>query len=105
MTKIINKKRYDTATATATEVADANNGYGYNNFKWQRERLYITESGSWFLHGEGGPLSDYAEHQGNLKTDGEDLRAMAPDEAYAWLEANQKIEAIDLHFADRVSNA
>ena len=103
MIKIIKKKRYD--TAIATEVASASNGYGRNDFKHQEETLYLTESGSWFLHGEGGPLSDYAEHHGNHQTDGEDLRAMTSDEAYAWLEANQKVEAIDLHFADRVSNA
>lgn len=103
MIKIIHKKRYD--TATATEVAAASNGYGRNNFKHQRETLYITESGSWFLHGEGGPLSKYAEHYGNHKSDGEDLREMTPDEAYVWLESNQRIEAIDRYFADRVSNA
>jgi len=103
MIKIIDKKRYDTSTATA--VASADNGRTPDDFQHQEETLYVTKSGSWFLHGQGGPLSQYGEQRGRNRTEGEDLRALTADEAYAWLEASQKAEAIGIYFSDQLTDA
>ncbi len=103
MIKIIEGKRYN--TTTATEVAAASNGYASENFYWEAETLYLTKNGSWFLHGEGGANTNYARQLANERLGGEDLQALTSDQAYAWLESNQKIEAIERHFADRLADA
>lgn len=103
MIKIINKKRYDTSNATS--VASTDNGRTPDDFRHQEETLYLTKNGSWFLHGQGGPLSPYGEQRGRNRTEGEDLRAMTADEAYAWLETSQKAEAISIYFCDHLTDA
>lgn len=62
MKKIINGKLYDTDTATYID------SYEYGNpgdFRRISETLYRKKTGELFLHGEGGPLSKYAESCGN----------------------------------------
>lgn len=103
MYKIIDCKRYD--TETANQIASVGNGYGSSDFKYQLETLYCTDSGAWFLYGEGGALSDYGEWHGNTGTDGEGIRVMTAEEAYTWLELHQQLEPIERHFSDRITDA
>ena len=63
MKMIINRKRYD--TATAEEIADWWNGCSTSDFNYCAETLYRTKNGTWFLHGCGGALSQYSESTGN----------------------------------------
>ena len=62
MKKIINGKRYDTDTATLIGY----NGYNgsHSDFSYWCETLYQKRTGEYFIHGEGGPMSRYAENQG-----------------------------------------
>lgn len=62
MKKIINGKKYD--TATAKEVGSYQKGYG-RDLSYYREDLYRKKTGEFFLCGEGGPASKYAESCGN----------------------------------------
>jgi hypothetical protein len=103
MKTIINKKVYD--TEKATEIAFTTNGYDSGDFNYQYETLYVTENGAWFLHGEGGALSDYAQIRGRERTGGEKIRPLSRDEAYAWLEENRKVEAIETYFLEQIANA
>lgn len=84
MKKIINGKRYD--TETAKEVAC--DSYLYpRDFSYWSETLYRKNTGEYFLHGEGGPMSKYAESTGqNQWTGGEKIIPLSLEAAQAWAE-------------------
>ena len=103
MKHIVNSKRYDTEAATF--VAEHFNGYGRNDFKFLRERLYVTKNGNWFLHGEGGPFTEYADSYGNSKSEGERIKEFTPEQALGWLTSHNQTEAIEKYFADRIEEA
>lgn len=56
MRKTINGKLYDTGKSEL--IADNFSGYLMNDFRYCYERLYKTEDGRFFIHGDGGPWSD-----------------------------------------------
>ena len=67
MQKIIEGKKYDTETATLIAT------YEYStqrDFNYCFEELYQTKKGTYFMYGEGGPLSKYAKGIGNNTTSG-----------------------------------
>ena len=84
MKKIINGRRYD--TTSAKEV-----GYDYysnpGDFSYWRETLYRKNTGEFFLHGEGGPNSRYAETVGlNEWSGGERIMPLSLEDAQKWAE-------------------
>lgn len=84
MKKIINGKVYD--TETATRAAEWSNNLGYSDFNWREEALYRKKTGEFFLHGAGGPHTNYAERVGNMWGDGEKIMPMTYSEAQEWAE-------------------
>lgn len=84
MKKIINNKVYD--TATARKVGYWGNGLGCRDFGWKEETLYRKKTGEFFLHGEGGPATNYAERIDNAWSSGERIMPMSFAEARAWAE-------------------
>jgi hypothetical protein len=104
MKKIINLKRYD--TDTAEEIAVWWNGCLRSDFNYCKETLYRTKSQSWFLHGEGGALSCYAEswEGGRSSTSGSAITPMSEAEAAAWL-AQHDSSQFDQHFAHLATDA
>lgn len=96
MKKVINKKMYN--TETAEEVARFSNGLGSTDFRSLKETLYKTKNGSWFLHGEGGAMTQYSEQCGDMSSAGEDIKVLTNEEAYEWLEAKEKTRAIEENF-------
>ena len=104
MKKIIDGKRYD--TATAEQVASWDNGLGSGDFNNCSEEIYLTKSGNWFIHGEGGALTGYSESCGNNSTcGGEDIRPVTTAEAREWLEGHDEIEALEKYFAKEIEDA
>jgi len=103
MKSIIKLKRYDTETATV--VAEHWNGRGSSDFKYVDETLYLGKAGSWFLHGRGGGMTEYADFHGKSKSKGARIVPLTPDEAADWLEADNQSEALEKHFADRIKEA
>jgi hypothetical protein len=103
MKKIANGVRYNTETATA--IADCDNRYPLNDFNYCREILYKTKNGNWFLFGEGGPMSTYAESVGNSSTGGSDIRPLSDGEAQNWLEEHDCVYELEEHFSDRIQDA
>lgn len=103
MKKIIGGKRYN--TETAEEIASFGNGLGTRDFRNYDETLYKTKNGNWFLAGEGGPMTKYAEPCGDMMCGGSDIIPLGPDEALAWLESHNEADAIDTHFADKIEEA
>ena len=83
MIKIINRKKYD--TDTAEELLCYANGHDSTRFQSYSETLYRKRTGEYFLHGEGGPMSPYAEHVDNLRMSGERLVPLTDDEAKDWV--------------------
>lgn len=85
MKKYIDGKKYDTKTAKA--VGSWSNNCSYRDFRWCEETLYRKKTGEFFLHGEGGPMTGYAESTGdNSWGSGESIRPMTFDEAREWAE-------------------
>jgi hypothetical protein len=93
MKRIIRGKRYD--TATAKPVTSYWNGLPTSDFNTVTETLYLTDRGQWFLHGEGGPMSRWAEPAGDMMGSGERIQLLTPHEAAAWMEAHNKVEALE----------
>jgi len=86
MKKVINRKVYDTETASF--VAEASYSYP-GDFQYWEESLYRTTDGMYFLAGEGGPMSHYAKSIGNnTTTGGSNIRPMSTSEAIDWCEEN-----------------
>ncbi len=85
MKKIINGKVYD--TNTAKELGSYGNGGTWRDFGHWEETLYRKKTGEYFLHGEGGPMTRYAEAQGqNQWSGGERIMPMTYQEATQWAE-------------------
>jgi hypothetical protein len=85
MKKIINGAKYDTQTAKL--LGSWKNNYSYSDFNHCEETLYRTKSGKYFLRGEGGPMSRYAESAGNNSwTGGSRIEPMSRAAAMEWAE-------------------
>jgi len=84
MKKVINGSVFDTAKAKF--LGSWSNGHNNNDFSYCGERLFITKSGKYFLHGEGGAYSTYAVHSGNNTCGGELILPLTPQEAREWVE-------------------
>lgn len=83
MKKIINGKKYDTETAKC--VGDWDNGC-CGDFNFVEERLFRKKTGEFFIHGEGGAASEYAERCIDGYGYGEKIIPISEDEAKEWAE-------------------
>lgn len=96
MRKVINGKLYD--TDTARPVVDWSKGYT-SDFQYVSETLYRKRTGEYFIHGEGGPMSKYAESCGqNQWQGGEAIRPLTYDQAKQWMEEYGSAEAYESEF-------
>lgn len=85
MKKIIAGKKYDTDTAEC--LGSDSYGGGCRDFHYWKEELYRKRTGEFFLYGEGGPMSRYAETIGaNEWSGGSRIMPMTWDEARKWAE-------------------
>lgn len=83
MNKIISGKRYNTETA---ELIDSYTKYE-RSFEYIHEELYCKRTGEFFIYGEGGARSKYAERiEQNTWKGGEGITPITEAEAKAWLE-------------------
>ena len=87
MKKIIKGSVFDTTTAKYL------GGYSYLNkpggFAYYSEDLYKTRSGKYFIHGTGGPASQYSEQVAqNEWESGETIFAVSMERAKDWAEEN-----------------
>ena len=103
MKAIVNGRRYNTETATLV----GSWSYGtYQDFSYIEEQLYITERGSWFIAGEGGPKTKYSIHvEQNAWGGSERITPLSPDEARRWLEAAEEWDALETWFGDSLEDA
>lgn len=93
MKRIINRKKYD--TDTATEISSYNNGLCFTDFNFIIETLYKKRTGEFFLAGEGGAFTRYAHRcpDGTI-CGGAGIVPLSIDDAKDWVEmhANRKFE-------------
>lgn len=86
MKKIINGKRYDTGTAQFCGSRDYGNP---GDLDYVCEALYQKRTGEFFLYGEGGPRSPYAEEVSmNSWSSGEAITPLSDADARKWAEKN-----------------
>ena len=96
MHKTIANKLYDTATAKAL----GNWQKGYSSERgYISETLYLKKTGEYFLHGEGGPRSRYAQRVGpNAWGYGERIIPLSNEEAHMWAETHLNEAAYEVVF-------
>jgi hypothetical protein len=84
MKKVINQKRYDTDTAKCIGW----DSWGTpGDLKHWSEKLYQKRTGEFFLYGEGGAMSKYAETIGQNKwSGGEKIMPLDYESAREWAE-------------------
>lgn len=92
MKKIINGKLYDTYTAKIVAMVNTNGVYSRNDFRWQEERLCKKKTGEFFLYGEGGPMTKYAEPDGNGTRWGERIIPLTVDDAKHFVEKHCDVD-------------
>lgn len=85
MKKIINGKVYD--TDTAKELGTWCNAGTWRDFNHIEETLFRKKTGEFFLHGEGGPATKYAQAvDQNSWSGGERIMPMTFAESREWAE-------------------
>jgi len=104
MQKLINGKLYD--TDHAEKIASYSTGGSTSDFDFYREALYRTESGRWFLHGQGHAKTKYASTTSDgMKGWGSDIRALSEEQAFEWCQRKDRIDAAQEYFADYIEKA
>jgi hypothetical protein len=103
MKKIINGKVYD--TETAQEMGCWSNMSDVRNFHQFTETLYRKRTGEYFLHGEGGPMTQYARAvDTNSWTGGERIMPMTYQEAQKWAEEHLDGDEYEAIFGEIVED-
>lgn len=98
MKKVINRKLYDTETATLVGEYSPE-GFSPRDFNWWCESLYLKKTGEYFLHGEGGPLSPFSVSYGTGGMKGsEEITPLTYEEARQWAEENLSGDEYLAHF-------
>lgn len=99
MKKIINGKKYD--TDTAKEIGCYSNGGNWRDFNHLEETLYRKRTGEFFLLGEGGPNTKYAERvDTNSWSGGSRIMPMSYEEAAKWAEEHMECDDYEAVFGE-----
>lgn len=91
MKKVINGRLYN--TETAKHIGNQGNGLGWNDFRCIDEDLYLKKTGEFFLAGEGGALTKYAEVTEHGRCAGSGIIPLTEDEARDWVETYLDVDA------------
>ena len=103
MKKIIGGKLYNTDTARL--VGEWSNAGDWRDFGHMEEALYQKKTGEFFIHGEGGPASKYAEQTGqNRWTGGEKIIPLSYETARQWAEDHLTAEQYQATFGEVVED-
>mgnify|MGYP004476383771 CR=1 FL=1 len=87
MRKILHGKLYD--TDTARYIGSKQSIYYKSDYRYFEEGLYKKKTGEFFLYGEGGPASRYAEYlESGGCIGGKQIIPLSENEAKEWAEKN-----------------
>lgn len=96
MKKIIQNRKYDTETATKLGWDAGGDGFT----RWSEE-LFRKRNGEFFLYGEGGPMTRYAEAcDGGNWCGGEAITPLTPEAARQWAEEHLDADNYEAIFGD-----
>lgn len=85
MKKVIDGKVYN--TETAEHICTLECRYYPGDFGYHDTGLYRTKKSTYFLHGTGGPMTMWAQPEGNTgRRGGSGLRVISADEAREYAE-------------------
>lgn len=84
MKRVLNRTLYD--TDAAEQIARYAPNTDRSDFHYRIETLYRTSDGQYFLHGEGGAQTKWAERSGKERYPGEDIEVLTDAEAVHWCE-------------------
>lgn len=97
MIRIVNGKRYNTDTAEL--LCNISRGsYSRSDFQYDNTDLYVTQNGNFFISGEGGARSRWAQSVPNGSTGGSGLRPIDKADARSLLEQYGSPEQVEAHF-------
>jgi hypothetical protein len=104
MKKVINKKMYNTETAEC--VFDWSNGRFTNDFRYRAKTLYRTKKGNWFIHHDGGAMTDMVKSCGSNSFSGsEDIEVVSEKDAFAFLISHNGAEEAEKYFPEMIEEA
>lgn len=92
MRKIINGRRYDTATAKL--VGTYETGY-IGDFDWRNEKLYMKSTGEFFLAGKGGARTRWASRTIDGFSSGDGILPLTLEEAREWAEEHLSVKEVE----------
>ena len=99
MNKIINGKVYN--TDTARKIGTWSNGAARTDFSWVEESLYQKKTGEFFLHGQGGANTRYAQQlEASHWTGGETISLISYDSARQWADDHLTAEQYQAVFGE-----
>lgn len=106
MREIINGETYDTEEQGTKLIASHDcPGVACNELRYWEEDLYLTDSGRWFLHGTGGPLTLWSDLDGTgNRIQGTRIEPMTEERASRWLQDAGEVEVWRRHFGRRHTN-
>jgi hypothetical protein len=84
MQQVIDRKLYD--TETAEEIAQYAPITDKGDYNYLIETLYKTPDGEYFLHGDGGAATKWAEKVSNKRMPNEEIKLLTDEEALDWCE-------------------
>ncbi|WP_336022476.1 hypothetical protein [Halobellus salinisoli] len=84
MQRVINRKLYNTEHAEQIALYAPLTDRG--DFNYLIEALYKTSNGEYFLHGDGGAETKWAEKISNQRFPGEEIQLLTAEEAVDWCE-------------------
>lgn len=98
MKKIIDGKLYNTETAKFLGEDSYSNA---SDFAHWSEELYQKRTGEFFLYGEGGPMSRYAQTIGqNEWSGGEQIQPLTVENARQWAEEHLSADEYESIFGE-----
>jgi len=69
------------------------------------EELYRTKSGNYFLAGTGGPLTPYAESNGESSWGSSRIIPLSKEEAFEWAQQHLSTDEVLKEFPDMIEEA
>lgn len=103
MKRVIDGKLYN--TETATKIGSYWNGLSTGDFRRVSEELYRTKSGNYFLAGTGGPLTPYAESNGESSWGSSRIIPLSKEEAFEWAQQHLSTDEVLKEFPDMIEEA
>lgn len=98
MKKVINGKLYNTETAKL--LGEDSYSHPGDLAHWSEE-LYQKRTGEFFIYGEGGPMSRYAQTTGqNEWSAGEQIQPMTTENARQWAEKHLSADEYETIFGE-----